>query len=514
MCDEKRSKKVSLDVEQENGQILSDENSVVLSANPSSNLINELDNNKSSKLTKIISLIAKNSCLFKSHLLLKLIQSNKNGDHDVLENILADKILLKIVELFLDSSSNHYEIECHEINLDEFSSEYTRLFRYLYCQFSRLTEKKYVINDENEIELKELIKDLSESVKIKIDNMNRRVDSDSKLNQNNDQDKMRKSFFSGIIQKLQFCFVNKSTENVVSDYDFEKYESIFDERIRIRLEALVLNIIEKLLIMTQNELRHKRFTKGNSEQFNNTIFELSSLVRLYKNNSTAFLEPKSLVSNHKRKLKHSKSHTDVNMNISEFSEPQSSSSSINLDSKRTKRVNNRLSSSFNASDKNGSFSEKNCTLKSESNSLFTSENEARSADSTSSMSEKDETDLEKDRENDDADYDESEDEENLLFKNSKMKSKKSSGREWWNKFSPLTISVLKLPGIGGTYAKRLKDRKMEKLGDLVNFYEVKCNSNVRMFRNELKETFNMRQDSVNKLTSIVENYLRNKESNQ
>lgn len=74
--------------------------------------------------------------------------------------------------------------------------------------------------------------------------------------------------------------------------------------------------------------------------------------------------------------------------------------------------------------------------------------------------------------------------------------------------SPLSMTVDKLPGIGKIYAKRLKEKNLSKLEDLVNLYMIKCLRNKTKFENELKYLTFMRQDTIEKLAGLIENIVR------
>jgi len=74
------------------------------------------------------------------------------------------------------------------------------------------------------------------------------------------------------------------------------------------------------------------------------------------------------------------------------------------------------------------------------------------------------------------------------------------------KFHPLTLSVEKLPGIGLTYAQRLKNRKLNTFGNLVDLYQIKCKCSDERFYDQLKELTAMRGDSINKIINLIRNY--------
>ena len=68
-------------------------------------------------------------------------------------------------------------------------------------------------------------------------------------------------------------------------------------------------------------------------------------------------------------------------------------------------------------------------------------------------------------------------------------------------------SVESVPGIGKTYASRLKTMSIYTLKDLCDLYEEKCDRNESRFELELKEKAAMRADTIRKCVQIVEEYL-------
>lgn len=90
----------------------------------------------------------------------------------------------------------------------------------------------------------------------------------------------------------------------------------------------------------------------------------------------------------------------------------------------------------------------------------------------------------------------------------KIKQIESSSIELTKKYSMRLISINKMPGIGPTYSERLKNSNLEKFGDLVDFYEIKCRKNEQLFEQKLKEIASIKGNSVKKLLEAIQNYLK------
>ena len=74
------------------------------------------------------------------------------------------------------------------------------------------------------------------------------------------------------------------------------------------------------------------------------------------------------------------------------------------------------------------------------------------------------------------------------------------------KFHPLILSAHKLPGIGPTYANRLKEKNIETFGDFVDFYQLKCKCNDKLFHDGLKDMVAMKIDSISKILNLIKSY--------
>jgi hypothetical protein len=96
----------------------------------------------------------------------------------------------------------------------------------------------------------------------------------------------------------------------------------------------------------------------------------------------------------------------------------------------------------------------------------------------------------------------------LLIHEPSKKIKQSSSIELTKKYSMRLISINKMPGIGPTYSERLKNSNLEKFGDLVDFYEIKCRKNEQIFEQKLKEIASIKGNSVKKLLEAIQNYLK------
>jgi hypothetical protein len=450
---------------------------------------------------KIISLVVKNSPLLKSYLLVNMIQSNEKAKHDIYETVLVDKLLLKIVELLLENSEDGNEAEENET----LTCDYEPLYNYIFIYFYILTEAEHsgslsVAYGKDQSEFKAIIERLNNSTKIEIENLQKSQQPST-------------GFFGSLVKKLG-GFFNKQT--VSTSIDYSTYQQIFDSEVLAQLNQIVFKIIEKLVAVSQSKLLEQdELTLPDSDKLKSEIFELSRLVSLSKNNSKATRSPQLS----KRKLQSSKSDGSLTVQFKE------SSSSIDVRSKRARGLVNRVSvltllSDEDPGDKidkseNEFESTENATENNVPSLVVLSDDSSLSGQELESGDE-DDNEEEYSENNDEEDSEknyESEENANSLSKIKSMKSTGSGGdgEGLWGKFSPLSISVLKLPGIGVTYAQRLRDKKVNKLGDLVRLYEVNCQSNVETFRTELKENFNMRMDSANKLVNLVRSYLDNQD---
>lgn len=73
-----------------------------------------------------------------------------------------------------------------------------------------------------------------------------------------------------------------------------------------------------------------------------------------------------------------------------------------------------------------------------------------------------------------------------------------------SKLATMSTAVQSLPGVGKEYSRRLREKNLSSLGDLVTFYRKKCNSNRQEFVSSLKNSVNMKVDSILKLLDLVE----------
>ena len=427
-------------------------------------------------------LLVKNVSLFKGYLVLKLIQQHENNfDQDFALRVLEDKILLKMIELILDSNETE-----DLVSVDDEQDNFEKIFNFLYSEYSRIG-KMYVVEDElsqaitsasqnlRRQELVELIKHLSESIRLEVKENSEEeneVQQESITSQNTSLYLKINSYFAKF---KRYFSLGRAGEY---DLEIENYKMVFDDQKKRRLEVQLVDLIDKMLILARKiektewlEIHYCPISMLNK------IKELTSLVKLYKSN-TELISDMKFGEKLKRKVIDSKSSV-----LAETLRVKchSSSSSIQIKPKR-KRVKNKVDDDNDESDDDDDMSIESSLNSSSSSvlSVVTSSTETSSQVSNEFASKR----------------------------TAKMKNMKNTMDIL---FKPRNVSVAKLPGIGIEYAKRLKAHKLNDLGDLVMFYQGECDSCARVFEDKIKgPPFFIRKSSIKKMLEIIVNYLHEK----
>lgn len=414
-------------------------------------------------------LLINNNYLFKSYLLIKLLKykTPKLNQHELVYEQLEDKLLVKIIDICLENAS---------------SKEYTcilkRIFLHLYEEYLKqdtrfiLKSKTSFTNIQNSDEFLNELPDLIDQIKTNLKQpttsqfdkcvsyldflpLKLRTLIQGLLNSKAILNNLIKSILetnanSKIFHLLGGLIGVNDTNSLV-----QVYEPMFDKKYQNKLDNLILNILSKVLSLAKSEFEMDCYLNEQDMCRDNFKRLLDDMQKLIESNRNCLVYPGRI----KYKVFNSKSLDSLEEKESKRKlEPVESDSLVDLT--KFKRIR-RVSSSSLPVDS------------------FLPESSSSSSSSYESLI---------------SNY------EDLNNKQHKLKLDLLK--------SPLTYPVHTLPGIGKIYAERLKERKIYKVGDLVSFYEKKCECNKQKFENELKSIAFMRQDSMTKLIDFIETLIR------
>jgi nucleotidyltransferase/DNA polymerase involved in DNA repair len=473
------------------------------------------------------SLVIDNEYLIKSYLLLK-ININKGC---IVEPMLENKLLLKIIDIFLDKD---FDELCNE-DKQEFTEITMKIYAFIandYCKFFNSNNQFSLdlIGDYDELKknMPDLIYKLKTITKIELDSdtklANRSIDilgllKLSKINY------LVKDFLDEARHNFSLYLSNFLNKNVNNNNNKEEEQtsietsgSYFKSNInnKTKIEELVIKILEKILKHVRRDLKAYSFRKYKLDynQFRRLLDDLEELIEinanLNSNNSSSQISSTSSDSSQQSSSEFKSTSESIlnstSLDSDDYDHAYSkSNTSLRLPSKRKLSLIEYHKSSSSTIIKRPKYK-----TDLEAVSLSTSNSGVASTPSTTS-----EDDAE-----DHITYERSayytnpielcHDYNRLFETKSKINDKNISiPFESYIQFSPLQLPVNKVPGIGVAYAARLKSKGFGKLGDLVDLYQIKCENQFGKFHCELKNLASMRADSIYKIHDIIENYLKN-----
>lgn len=481
------------------------------------------------------SLVIDNEYLIKGYLLLKINISKGCMVEPVLEN----KLLLKIIDIFLDKD---FDELCNQ-DKHEFKETTMKIYAFIandYCKFS---------NSSNQFSLDDLIGDydeLKKNMPTLIDKLktitNIELDSDTKLaNRSIDIigllklskiNYLVKDFLDEAKHNFSLYLSNFLNKNVNNNNNKEEEQtsietsgSYFKSTInnKTKIEELVIKILEKILKHVRRDLKAYSFRKYKLDynKFKRLLDDLEELIEinanLNSNYSSSQINSTSSDSSQQSSSSEFKSTSEsilnsTSLNSDDYDQAYSKSkTSLRLPSKRKSSLVEYLA--LNKSSSSTIIKRPKYKIDYETLSLSTSNSGVASTPSTTSQDDAEDY-ITYSKESSAAYYTNPielcHDYNRLFETKSKVNDKNISiPFESYIQFSPLQLPVNKVPGIGIVYAARLKSNGIGKFGDLVDLYQIKCENNFAKFHTELKSLASIRSDSIYKISDIIENYLKN-----